>query len=239
MQVCAYSEFRFARIAHAFSGLRNMGLGGRIFGNPKGLEIVKPMGTGGGNGFSILPDFTRFAFFSVWENRADAEHFFAESGLIDTYTRRAVSGVHALLKPVRVHGQWGGGSPLRPADSQSDSPPVAVLTRAKIRPKKLPEFWLNVPDVSSFMADAEGVLYKLGVGEYPLFMQATFSIWESEVLLKKAAYGKNSHAEAVRKTRERNWYSEEMFARFEVLDIKAKGERHAQLLAQLGGQSLG
>ncbi len=236
MQVCAYSEYRFSKFSHAFTALRNMGLGGKIFGTPDGLELAKPMGAGSGNGFSIFPDFKRFAFFSVWENRSAAEQFFAESKLIHTYTERARSGLHALLKPVRVHGLWGGGSPLRPSEPSGGTVPVAVLTRATIRPRKLPDFWMNVPDVSSFMADADGVLYKLGVGEYPLFMQATFSIWESAELLNRAAYGKNkAHAEVVRKTRERDWYAEEMFARFEVLDLKTLGEPHVGLSRHFSG----
>lgn len=236
MQVCAYSEYRFSKFSHAFIALRNMGLGGKIFGTPEGLELAKPMGTGSGNGFSIFPDFKRFAFFSVWEDRAAAERFFAESKLIETYSERATSGLHALLKPVRVHGLWGGGSPLRPSEPSAGTLPVAVLTRATIRPRKLPDFWMNVPDVSSFMADAEGVLYKLGVGEYPLFMQATFSIWKNAEFLRQAAYGqRNAHAEVVRKTRERDWYAEEMFARFEVLDLKVSGESMTGLSEYFGG----
>lgn len=223
MQVCTYSEYTFSGVNDALKAFKNMGLGGNVFGAAKGLETVKPMGTGSGNGFSIVPDFRRFVFFAVWESRVDADRFFAESELINDYSRRSIRALHVLLRPVKAHGQWGGKEPLRPQIPSEKDGAVAVLTRATIKTRHLPEFWMNVPDVSKFMADAPGVLHNLGVGEYPLFMQATFSIWESNKALNAAAYGNTAHADVVRKTRQRGWYAEEMFSRFEVVDIVTKG----------------
>lgn len=229
MQICTYSEFTFDKGGHKFQAFKNMSLGSGIFGKPAGLETVKAMGTGSGNGFSIWPNFKRYAFFALWEDEKSANAYFAEAELPQWYKRHAVAHLHAKLIPVKAHGSWGGGQPLRTSPELANDGPLAVLTRATIRPSRLIEFWLNVPKVSRFMAGAEGAIHELGVGEYPLFMQATFSIWESKKALYAAAYKNTAHAEVVKKTRERNWYSEEMFAQFKVLGLETKGAQHDAL----------
>ena len=45
-------------------------------------------------------------------------------------------------------------------------------------------------------------------------MQATFSLWSNAEAMMNYAYKNPKHAEMVKKTRELNWYSEELFARF-------------------------
>ena len=40
--------------------------------------------------------------------------------------------------------------------------------------------------------------------------------------VKKFAYDKGAHSEIVRKTKKRNWYSEDLFARFEILHSELK-----------------
>jgi heme-degrading monooxygenase HmoA len=51
----------------------------------------------------------------------------------------------------------------------------------------------------------------------PWIKQATFSIWQSKAAMKQFAYQMKEHAEVIRKTRQDNWYSEEMFIRFKIL----------------------
>ena len=41
----------------------------------EGLRFFKLMGTGGGNGFSLKPDFSTYAFLGVWESEIAAENF--------------------------------------------------------------------------------------------------------------------------------------------------------------------
>ena len=36
------------------------------------------------------------------------------------------------------------------------------------------------------------------------------------------AYKNKNHAEIVKKTRQRNWYKEDLFARFEIIDKQTK-----------------
>ncbi|MEO0731876.1 MAG: DUF3291 domain-containing protein, partial [Bacteroidota bacterium] len=91
---------------------------------------------------------------------------------------------------------------------------VAVITRATIRTRYLRKFWAYVPTSQRPIADAQGLLYTKGIGEVPIKQMATFSIWESEEHLKEFAYRSQEHQKAIRMTRELDWYSEEMFARF-------------------------
>jgi hypothetical protein len=229
MQVCTYSEFNFNGLKNSFNALRNIGLGDKLFEGVAGLEFAKPMGTGSGNGFSIVPNLRRYTFFMVWQDAESARAFFQKGPLMQWYRNTAHAYLHVTLTATKVHGLWNGAVPLRSVPNASLEGQLAVLTRATIKPKFLPEFWLNVPDVSSFMAAAPGLMHHMGVGEYPLFMQATFSMWQSKEALYSAAYKDTAHAEVVKKTRQRGWYAEEMFAQFAVEAIESKGERYSHL----------
>ena len=55
----------------------------------------------------------------------------------------------------------------------------------------------------------------MGIGEAPVGRLATFSLWESSAAARSFAYEMPDHVEVVRRTREEDWYSEELFARFE------------------------
>ena len=67
------------------------------------------------------------------------------------------------------------------------------------------------------MNDAKGFITSVGIGEAPFFMQATFSVWDSLEDVKNFAYRDKEHAEVIKKTRQENWYTEELFARFKIL----------------------
>ena len=95
---------------------------------------------------------------------------------------------------------------------------IGILTRATIRISKLNSFWKNVDSVANQMGSADGFITSLGIGEVPFIKQATFSIWESKMHMKQFAYQMQEHTEVIRKTRKEDWYSEDMFVRFKILD---------------------
>jgi hypothetical protein len=64
------------------------------------------------------------------------------------------------------------------------------------------------------------LVFSKGIGEFPLLMQATFSLWKSAESMMDYAYKNPKHTEMVKKTRELGWYSEELFARFEPYKIE-------------------
>ncbi len=65
-----------------------------------------------------------------------------------------------------------------------------------------------------------GLLASVGLGELPFVRQATFSIWESQEQMMQYAYKTAHHQEVIKKTRQDNWYSEELFARFQVISAE-------------------
>jgi len=123
------------------------------------------------------------------------------------------------LKPIEGHGLWDGKKAFGELPAKTDyEGPIAVLTRATIRRSKYERFWEHVEDASNEMLKAPGYLYSVGIGETPFLKQATFSVWESKAQMKAFAYGMQHHKAVIQKTRKENWYGEDMFVRFKVLN---------------------
>lgn len=181
-----------------------------------GLSFYKLMGSGGGHGFSLWPDWSVYALLSVWEHTEAAQAFFGDpTSYYHAFAHRCQEAYTLFLRPQHVQGQWSGKQPFQTNGALSKGP-VAVLTRARIRWRHVWGFWRFVPGVSDRLQQHPGCLLAKGVGEWPLIQQATFSVWTSEEAMKNYAYGDENHVRVIRETRRRGWYSEEMFARFGV-----------------------
>lgn len=189
-------------------------MGRRSLANPPGSPFNKMMGTGR-NGFGVIPDFGQYAFLATWESEQHADSFFA-SPVFQTYVSQALEHSTLKMRPIQTHGQWDGVEPFVISEGieKGYNGPIVVLTRAKIKATKLLDFWRHVPQAQASLRNSEGVLLALGIGEVPLVEQATVSVWESVDAVKKYAYQQPGHREIVQRTRQRGWYSEELFARF-------------------------
>lgn len=196
-------------------GLAQMGPPAQQVRKTEGLIFGHLLGSGSGSGFSILPDFQVYGFLGSWTSQEMALPFFRNSDFIKKYQDRCSEIYTLFLQPYQAHGLWDGQNPFKDLVTAPTSPmPIAVLTRAAIRWQALPGFWKHVPAASKALDQAEGLLLSKGLGELPIIRQATFSLWTSEEAMKAYAYRLKDHKEVIRRTRQDNWYSEELFARF-------------------------
>jgi heme-degrading monooxygenase HmoA len=183
----------------------------------QGIQFFNTLGTGAGKGFSLWPDFSTYGLLTIWESEAAATAFLTESPLMQAYNKMSHSQKHFSLHTLQSHGLWGKSNPFV-AEKRAllDDEKIGIITRATLRPRRLLEFWRAVPAASKAIQNAKGVLWYKGVGEWPLVQQATFSLWNSLEEVKDFAYKSSHHAAIVKKTRKRNWYKEDLFARFAV-----------------------
>lgn len=185
-------------------------------GRTEGLAFYKLMGSGKGLGFNPLPDWSVYSLLQVWESEAAANQFFDSSDLVKKYRKRTTELWTLYMKNITAQGEWSGGNPFeKSATLAKDNEMVAVITRATIKFSKLAKFWKYVPTSEKPLASNNGLIYTKGIGEVPVIQMATFSLWKDLASIKKFAYESKEHQEAIRKTRQLNWYKEELFSRFQ------------------------
>lgn len=184
----------------------------------KGCTFWKLLGSGHNGTFDLQPDWQQWGLLAVWEDKDDYYHF-AESSFVSRWWKfLGTESWTVLCEPLQSHGKWDGKEPFGNPNITAITGPVAVLTRATIRMSRLKNFWGHVDEVAELMVGAPGYITSFGVGEAPVYRQATFSIWESMEQMKTFAYGSKQHAEVIKKTRSEGWYSEELFARFRIIE---------------------
>ena len=224
-----YYEFIFRSNHDKWFAFTNLGRPGELFNESPDLDFARALGTGGGNGFSIIPSLKKYSFLIFSKQYQDPKSFI-DPPVIKEYKTRSKSYLEVSGLLVKSHGKWNGENPFLTTEIEIENEdPIAVITRATIRPSKLMDFWLHVPKTSKFMYGHPAAIFQSGIGEYPLFMQATFSIWKSKKELYEAAYSDTVHAEIVKKTRQRRWYKEELFAEFKPIDIQIYGSEYESL----------
>jgi hypothetical protein len=183
----------------------------------KQCSFWKLLGSGRNGTFDLQPDWQQWGLLAVWDNREAFDEFYNKSFINSWWNTFTTEKWTILCEPLQSHGKWDDHEPFGKPDMKVITGPVAVLTRATIRLNKLKSFWANVDGVANIMTDAPGFITSFGIGEAPVYRQATFSIWKSIEDVKAFAYTSKEHAEVIKKTRNENWYSEELFARFKIV----------------------
>lgn len=201
-----------------------------------GLRFWKLLGTGDGRSFDRRDaDLRTWVLFAVWHGPEALAAFERTSPVANGWRRLARQRWRADMVPLASRGSWGGANPFEGATPAAWAPPdhatasrwdgpVAALTRARLRWGRMSRFWQAVPPVAAELADAPGLRAGLAIGEAPVGVQGTFSVWDSAQAMHDFAYGRGrAHLDAVRRTAAEGWYAEDLFARFAVLQATAAG----------------
>ena len=183
----------------------------------KKCSFWKLLGSGKNGTFDQQADLQQWGLLTVWDSEESFNTFYKKS-FISTWWKTFASESYTILCiPLTSHGLWDGREPFGKANNSAYNGPVAVLTRATIRFNRLKNFWSNVDKVAKLMLNSKGYITSFGIGEAPFYRQATFSVWKSLDDVKAFAYQSEEHKEVIKKTRDENWYSEELFARFKPI----------------------
>ncbi len=187
-----------------------------------GISFAKMLGTGTGETFTPQDaNLYRWGIVVVIdENQIDA---FDSSSVITGWRKRSTSEMRAILSPLSSHGLWSKKNPFDfTANKSQPDAQIAAITRARIKWNRNFTFWGAVPPVVTDLHSSPGLIAAIGIGEAPIGLQGTFSLWQSASALRDFAYKGKAHQVAIAQTESIGWYSEELFARFEVLELRGQ-----------------
>ena len=180
-----------------------------------GISFIKLLGTGKGETFTPK-DADQFRWGILVTLKQDDLDRLEQSLVLKVWRKISLNEYRIMLKPISSHGYWSGKQPFE-VEKFEWSGKIAAITRARIVWRKNFQFWRAVPPVTLSLHQSPGLLSAIGIGEAPIGLQGTFSIWESGAALRDFAYKGNAHIEAIKATETNKWYSEELFARFAVI----------------------
>jgi hypothetical protein len=202
----------------------------RVLRAVPGVTFSKLLGTSTGFGHRQA-DLSRWVLLTCWASPVPASSF-EEHHICRAWRDRATETWTATLRPLSAHGRWSGQQPFGPgivpgagahrdtaaAGDSAAGGPVLAVTRARLATRHAVTFWRAVPRVAEDLAGRRGLRLGFGIGEAPIGVQGTLSIWDDAAALREFAFDGEPHRHAIARTRELGWYAEEIFARFAVID---------------------
>lgn len=216
IQAVSLSLFRFGPAHARLWAFGQMGLARPALARMPDIGFWKLCGSGTGEGFTPIPNTAVWAILATWPDEATARTRIRDARLFRRWRAHASEAWTVFLSASSVRGAWAGVAPFRPHDAQSQGP-LAVLTRATLKPSVLAKFWGQVPNIEAMIGTDPNVMFKIGIGEVPWLHQVTFSIWPDTQSMAAFARRDGPHARAIQAVREGGWFREELYARFQVL----------------------
>jgi hypothetical protein len=189
----------------------------RALRNLPGARFAKILGTAPSFD-SRSAELTRWLILTAWVDNSAAEAA-RQARTFAAWQHRSEEWWTATLRPLTAHGSWSRRQPFETSADRWDGA-LAAVTRARLVPAKALQFWRAVALPAADLADRTGLCLALAMGEAPVGVQGTFSVWRDAASLREYAYGRAAHRDVVRRTREVGWYAEELFARFAVLSTR-------------------
>ena len=221
--ITTVTYFRYQGWSHQLWAMSQMQLAQSSLRQVPGLAFFKLLGTG--RRFHYWPNFSVYGILGVWET-LEAAQAFRQNPVFQRFDNRSEESWTVYLENYQAHGYWSGKQPFVPttASPPLQGVPIAVLTRATINLVRLGSFWKQALRINQEFAQHPGCLLALGIGEWPVVQQATFSVWKDAQSMKDFAYGSQLHQQAIRGTHEQHWFKEDLFARF--VPIATEGTWH-------------
>ena len=185
----------------------------------KGVTFAKMLGCGKGETFTPTDaDPNRWGCLVVISQSELAA--LDSSTTITKWRSKSISEFRVVLDPIAVTGMWSKQKPFEPSAPTNFDGQVVAITRARIKASQTMRFFKSVPPVTASLHSSPGLISTIGIGEAPIGLQGTFSLWESTQAIKDFAYKGAAHQKAIAQTSEFDWYAEELFARFAVREIR-------------------
>jgi len=213
-QIVTLSLFRFDSLVSRLWALTMMGVARPMMARVPDIGFWKLCGSGTGEGFTPLPNTGVYAILATWPDMQTAKTRVGNASVFRRYRGRASEDWTLFMSATSARGDWAGAHPFEVHDEAATGP-LAVLTRATVKPRAAARFWRRVPDISARIGADPNVLFKIGIGEVPLLHQVTFSVWPDAAKIAQFART-GPHAEAIRAVREEGWFREELYARFAI-----------------------
>ncbi|WP_209424951.1 spheroidene monooxygenase [Pararhodobacter sp. SW119] len=221
MQTVTLSLFRFDDVRTRIWVLGQMATARLGLAALPGLSFFKLCGSGTGEGFTPRPNWSVWAIFAVWRDEDAARAGLDGPGPFRRWRTRACETATFHLTPTNVRGHWSGQRPFDTSTRDLAPGPLAVLTRATIKPTRALRFWNRAPDISARIGADPNVLFKIGIGEMPFLHQVTFSVWPDSASMADFART-GPHASAIRAVRDEGWFTEELYARFRLVGCEGR-----------------
>jgi spheroidene monooxygenase len=217
IETVSISFFRFSSPVARLWAFAQMGAARLTLPKTPHIRFWKLLGSGTGEGFTPIPNTGVYAILATWPSLDAAKAQTTHSATYRKYIAKSAEHWTIHMAASSARGKWSATEPFQ-ISGTGDEGALAALTRATIKPKVALKFWQRVPAISKVIGDDPNVVFKAGVGEVPWFHQVTFSIWPDTSAMANFARKDGPHARAIQAVRAGDWFSEELYARFNILE---------------------